>query len=177
MAFSSAQDIHVSMTTAEATSATPAEIEVRDVPDISPPLHASAVVHRVLAARGLTDVSELDFSLAHLPTPDTLPGIDKAVARLQRALACQERITIVGDYDCDGATSTTVAVLGLAGWLTALGNINDGRRQPITKFKTVRYQIVDLFKTHHRKSQNGDRGAGGPITVVVTDDRDALLAG
>ena len=114
MAFSSAQDILVSMTTAEATSETPAEIEVRDVPDISPPLHASAVAHRVLAARGLTDVSELDFSLAHLPTPDTLPGIDKAVTRLRRALACQERITVVGDYDCDGATSTAVAVLGLA---------------------------------------------------------------
>ena len=114
MVFSSAQDIHGAMTTAEATSPTSAEIEVRDVPDISPPLHASAVAHRVLVARGLTDVSELDFSLAHLPTPDTLPGIDKAVARLQLALACQERITVVGDYDCDGATSTTVAVLGLA---------------------------------------------------------------
>ena len=114
MAFSSAQDIHGAMTTAEATSPTSAEIEVRDVPDISPPLHASAVAHRVLVARGLTDVSELDFSLAHLPTPDTLPGIDKAVARLQLARARQERITVVGDYDCDGATSTTVAVLGLA---------------------------------------------------------------
>ena len=114
MAFSSAQDIHVTMTTAAATSATPAEIEVRDVPDISPPLHASAVAHRVLAARGVTDVNELDFSLAHLPKPDKLPGIDKAVARLQLARARQERITVVGDYDCDGATSTAVAVLGLA---------------------------------------------------------------
>ena len=114
MAFSSAQDIHVTMTTAAATSATPAEIEVRDVPDISPPLHASAVAHRVLAARGVTDVNELDFSLAHLPKPDKLPGIDKAVARLQLARARQERITVVGDYDCDGATSTAVAVLRLA---------------------------------------------------------------
>ena len=114
MAFSSAQDIHVTMTTAAATSATPAEIEVRDVPDISPPLHASAVAHRVLAARGVTDVNELDFSLAHLPKPDKLPGIGKAVARLQLARARQERITVVGDYDCDGATSTAVAVLGLA---------------------------------------------------------------
>ena len=114
MAFSSAQDIHVTMTTAAATSATPAEIEVCDVPDISPPLHASAVAHRVLAARGVTDVNELDFSLAHLPKPDKLPGIDKAVARLQLARARQERITVVGDYDCDGATSTAVAVLGLA---------------------------------------------------------------
>ena len=43
-----------------------------------------------------------------------MPGIDKAVARLRLARARQERITVVGDYDCDGATSTTVAVLGLA---------------------------------------------------------------
>ena len=120
MAFSSAQDIHVTMTTAAATSAAPAEIEVRDVPDLSPPLHASAVAHRVLAARGVTDVNELDFSLAHLPKPDKLPGIGKAVARLQLARARQERITVVGDYDCDGATSTAVAVLGLAMMLSLI---------------------------------------------------------
>jgi len=102
------------MTTAEASSTSSTLVQVRDVPDISPPLHASAAAHRILAARGVTDVSELDFSLAHLPTPDTLPGIDKAVARLRLARARQERITVVGDYDCDGATSTTVAVLGLA---------------------------------------------------------------
>ncbi len=102
------------MTNAVPISTTPTEIAVRDVPDVSPQLHTSPVAHRILAARGVTDVGELDCSLAHLPTPDTLPGIDKAVARLRLARANQERITIVGDYDCDGATSTTVAVLGLA---------------------------------------------------------------
>lgn len=102
------------MTAAESTMNAQTEIAERDVPALSVALHDNPVAHRVLAARGVTDVSELNFSLAHLPTPDSLLGIDKAVERLLQARVNQERITIIGDYDCDGATSTTVAMLGLA---------------------------------------------------------------
>ncbi len=99
-----------------ATQASPAAscISVRDVPDVANTLHNNPIAHRVLAARGITDADELDFALASLPTPDTLLGIDKAVQRLLLARTNQEHITIVGDYDCDGASSTCVALLGLA---------------------------------------------------------------
>jgi len=40
-------------------------------------------------------------------------GIDAGVARLVTALRQQESILIVGDFDCDGATSTTTALLAL----------------------------------------------------------------
>jgi len=90
----------------------------REVPLASSALHADPLARRVLAARGITDAEELRFALADLPTPDTLPGIEAAVERLLGARERAERVLVVGDYDCDGASSTAVAVLGLRalGW-------------------------------------------------------------
>ncbi len=85
----------------------------RLVPQMNEVLHDNSLVHRVLAARGVAGAQELACSLAQLPTPELLPDIDLAVARLLKARDASERILIVGDYDCDGATSTTVALCGL----------------------------------------------------------------
>lgn len=80
----------------------------RSVPKTRQPLHDNAVLHRVLAARGVQNEQELDFSLADLPRPEHLPDIEKACARLVQAHKDHETILIVGDYDCDGATSTAL---------------------------------------------------------------------
>lgn len=85
----------------------------REVPKTSAPLHANSVLHRVLAARGVRNKRELDFSLAELPRPDLLPDIEKACTRLVDAHKAHERILIVGDYDCDGATSTALMMRAL----------------------------------------------------------------
>ena len=89
-------------------------IRRRSVSSLDKPLHENPLVHRVLAARGLTMPDELDCSLAQLPFPDALPHIEQAVDRLLQARENAERVLIVGDYDCDGATSTAVAMLGLS---------------------------------------------------------------
>lgn len=47
-------------------------------------------------------------SLDYLQTPVATPGMERAVHRLKKALAAGEKITIYGDYDCDGVTSSTV---------------------------------------------------------------------
>lgn len=75
---------------------------------ISDPLLA-----RIYAARGISDVTELDHRLSRLAAADTLPGIRAAVERLVRALANDERIVVIGDYDADGATSTVLALRAL----------------------------------------------------------------
>lgn len=76
---------------------------------------------RVLACRGLGDPAEaqrfLDPRLADLPDPFLMAGMERAVARLTRALAAGERIALYGDYDVDGVTSTAL----LAGFLRAAG--------------------------------------------------------
>ncbi|MGS2723255.1 single-stranded-DNA-specific exonuclease RecJ [Porticoccus sp. GXU_MW_L64] len=76
-----------------------------------------SLLQRVYAARGVRDESELQNHLKHLPGPKQLKGVDRAVELLQQALAGQQSILIVGDFDCDGATSTALGILAL----TAMG--------------------------------------------------------
>ena len=76
-----------------------------------------AGVHPLLAqlyaARGVQTAAELDNDLAALLPPSGLKGIDAACDLLLTAIKNQERICIVADYDCDGATACAVAVRGL----------------------------------------------------------------
>lgn len=83
--------------------------------DLSPQscLHTNSLLDRILRMRGISDSSELNYALKDLPSPAQLPDIDIAIARLARARQENERIIIVGDYDCDGATSTVVAIEAL----------------------------------------------------------------
>jgi single-stranded-DNA-specific exonuclease len=41
---------------------------------------------------------------------NSLTGITEAVALLDNAIDTQQKILIVGDFDCDGATSTALMV-------------------------------------------------------------------
>ena len=77
------------------------------------PAHVHPVLHRVYAARGIVDPCEVDHRLAALAAPSLLDGIDTACALLDDAITRNRRIVVVGDFDCDGATGTAVAVRGL----------------------------------------------------------------
>ena len=68
---------------------------------------------RVYAARGALDESAVRPRLQALHPPHLLGSIDAAVALVCDALAREASILIVGDYDCDGATATALAVRGL----------------------------------------------------------------
>ena len=71
------------------------------------------VIARIYAGRGVSELSELEKGLETLLPDGAMLGIDAGVARLVTALQLQESILIVGDFDCDGATSTTTALLAL----------------------------------------------------------------
>ncbi|MCV4282686.1 single-stranded-DNA-specific exonuclease RecJ [Pseudomonas capsici] len=68
---------------------------------------------RLYAARGVMSEDELDKVLKRLIPYRELKGIDAAVDLLVTALRERQRILIVGDFDADGATASTVGVLGL----------------------------------------------------------------
>ncbi len=51
------------------------------------------------------------FSLKDLPQPSTFKDMDKATKRIVQAINNKEKITIIGDYDVDGVTSTTLMKL------------------------------------------------------------------
>jgi len=91
----------------------PVSIQRREPVKTSAVLHDNALVNRLLQSRGVLDPAEMNFALADLPRFDTMLGIEQATERLFLARTQQERVLIVGDYDCDGATSTSLAVLGL----------------------------------------------------------------
>ncbi len=86
------------------------KIMARAVPNGSTLTGVAPVLARIYAARGVLDDTQLDYSLKHLFRPSQLKGIEQALALLLAARAEQQRILIVGDFDADGATSTTVAV-------------------------------------------------------------------
>lgn len=71
------------------------------------------LVARLYAARGVKCREETNYTLSSLPSYTLLKGIDKAVRILADAIYAQKRILIVGDFDADGATATTLAVRGL----------------------------------------------------------------
>jgi len=81
-----------------------------NLPDLGdlPPL-----LTRLYAARGVRSAVELDKGLARLIPYQQLKGIDAAVSLLVTALQQRQRILIVGDFDADGATASSVGVLGL----------------------------------------------------------------
>jgi len=72
-----------------------------------------ALLARLLAAR---EVTAEDWSLQdmpHLLKPEALTGAVNMAQLLAEAIAQQKRILIIGDYDADGATATSVAMRGL----------------------------------------------------------------
>lgn len=76
-------------------------------------MQTNPVLARIYATRGIHDLDGLGRNLGELLPDSGLSGIDAAVERLVVALQEQQKILIVGDFDCDGATSTAVAVLAL----------------------------------------------------------------
>ncbi|HET8553590.1 MAG TPA: single-stranded-DNA-specific exonuclease RecJ [Rhodanobacteraceae bacterium] len=81
--------------------------------DLVWPSHVPQVLQRIYAARGIRDPQAIDHRLAHLASPRQLGGMEQATTRLLQAMDADQRVLVVGDYDCDGATGTAVAVRGL----------------------------------------------------------------
>lgn len=73
----------------------------------------------LLCARGMTDEFEIESFLfdTDLIDPFTLPDMEAACERINVAIDNGEKITVFGDYDADGVTSTAL----LYSFLTSVG--------------------------------------------------------
>ncbi|WP_124551973.1 single-stranded-DNA-specific exonuclease RecJ [Methylophilus methylotrophus] len=68
---------------------------------------------RLLAARSVTAEDWSLQEMPHLLKPDALTGAIPMAQLLADAITQQKSILIIGDYDADGATATSVAMRGL----------------------------------------------------------------
>ncbi len=100
-----------------ARSATLSALELRRREPQGEPSGWDAAVHpvlqRIYAARGVLQPAGVEHRLQRLLPPQSLGGLEAAVDLLAAAIRDDWAILIAGDYDCDGATGTAVAVRGL----------------------------------------------------------------
>ncbi|QDX80339.1 single-stranded-DNA-specific exonuclease RecJ [Denitratisoma sp. DHT3] len=125
-----------------------------------PPLLA-----RLYAARGIRSREEVDTQFEGLLAPDLLKGAAEAAVLLADAIAAGQRLLIVADYDCDGATACAVGLRALRGF---------GAR--------VDYLVPNRFETGYGLSPEVVRLAaahagGKPDLIITVDNGIASLEG
>jgi single-stranded-DNA-specific exonuclease len=92
-----------------------------EAPALAKEARLPLVLAELLCARGVTEAAEayafLNPDYAQLHSPWLMLGMEKAVARLEQAIAAREPVLLYGDYDVDGTTAvvllkTTIEMLG-----------------------------------------------------------------
>lgn len=79
---------------------------------VSKEMNCSPLLAQVLTSRGISSGEEaqkfVQAKMMDLHQPDLLPGVSEAAERVVAAVKAGRRITIYGDYDVDGVTSTSI---------------------------------------------------------------------
>ena len=75
------------------------------------------MIAEMLVRKGFTEKEEIisffEPDLSNCHDPFLFKDMEKAVQRILKAIEAKEKITIYGDYDVDGTTSTAMLYLGL----------------------------------------------------------------
>ncbi len=86
--------------------------DVQQVRTLSGQIKCSPLLAQILATRGYNTQESarafLNAKLTDLIDPNELPGVGKATDIIVQAVQDKRRITIYGDYDVDGVTSTSI---------------------------------------------------------------------
>ncbi|MBH0096189.1 single-stranded-DNA-specific exonuclease RecJ [Psychrobacter sp. NZS113] len=152
---------------------------VDELPTALQPLAAqSLTLARLYAGRGITDPDELETGLAGLLPAEMLHGVTEAVRLLDIAIDDGQRILIVGDFDCDGATSTVLMMRAL----TKMGAVVDflvpdrfkygyGLTPEIVELgiETYRPDMIVTVDNGISSHEGVARAQADGITVIITD--------
>jgi len=82
------------------------------VDDSHLPSTLSPLLRQIYASRG-SSAQDCELTLARLLRPDTMKGLAEGAAIIADAIKARRSILIMGDFDADGATSTSVCMLAL----------------------------------------------------------------
>ena len=149
-------------------------------------LSISRVTAQLLANRGIVDPvaakAFLHTSLSSCHDPFLLKGMDKAVPRIQKAIAGGEKIMVYGDYDVDGMTSVALvssALKNLGGTVeTYIPNrIEEGyglNMQAIKKVDRLGATLIITVDCGIASFKEVEYAKGLGIDVIVTDHHEIL---
>src|SRR5690606_22504695 len=152
---------------------------IDELPAALQPLAAqSFTLARLYAGRGIATPDELETGLSGLLPAEMLHGVTEAVRLLDVAIDEGQRILIVGDFDCDGATSTALMMRAL----TKMGAVVDflvpdrfkygyGLTPEIVELGIKTYK-PDMIVTVDNGISSHDgvaRAQADGITVIITD--------
>lgn len=134
-----------------------AEADERLVTALCQKLNIPEVLAIILVNRGIKSVEEAELFLNpklrdSLPDPFSLIDMDKAAERIAAAVIDQEKVTIYGDYDVDGATSSALlkrflSKVGLQSEVYIPHRINEGYGPNTEAFKQLKEQGTTLVIT------------------------------
>ncbi|MFS2225487.1 single-stranded-DNA-specific exonuclease RecJ [Pantoea sp. B65] len=142
----------------------PTQLRRRQAADATQlPAELHPLLRRLYSHRGIQQASELERGAKYLLPFQSLNGIQRAVGILHQALARQQRIMIVGDFDADGATSTALTVLALR----SMGGRN------------IEYLVPNRFEDGYGLSPEvvEQAAARGAELIVTVDNGISSLAG
>lgn len=128
-----------------------AEADKEKASAISEKFNIDPFVAYLLAARGKVSeiaVSEFLSDEIRLSDPFDLLDMERAVERIEKAVESGEKITVYGDYDCDGVTSTVLLYSFCAIWGQMLISIFHRAKPRATGLIT---RLLNRFATqaHH----------------------------
>ena len=133
-------------------------VDEADVDKLAEAASVTPLVARLLIMRGINTAEEaapfLHADQQPLLDPTTMHDMEKAVDRIQEAIIAGDQITIYGDYDADGLTSTSI----MYETLDQIG-------------ANVNYYIPDRFKDGYGPNQAAfDRLIAAGTKLFVTVD-------
>ena len=141
----------------------PAEVIER----LSKDVKVSPIIANLLWQRGVNtyDEAKLFFrpQLEHLHDPFLMKDMDKAIARIEKAIQNKEKILIYGDYDVDGTTSVALVYSFFKNFPLPAG---EGQGEGL-----LDYYIPDRYKEGYGISTAGiDYAAENGISLIIALD-------
>jgi single-stranded-DNA-specific exonuclease len=121
-------------------------------------INVSPIIANLLYQRGIThyDQAKLFFrpQLEHLHSPFLMQDMQRAVERVERAIATEEKILVFGDYDVDGTTSVALVFSFLQSF-----------------YNRVEYYIPDRYKEGYGISTQGiDYAQSNGFSLIIALD-------
>ncbi|MDB5287374.1 MAG: single-stranded-DNA-specific exonuclease RecJ [Mucilaginibacter sp.] len=128
------------------------------VQELSAALNINPVLSSLLVHRGITSFDDARYffrpSQLHLHDPFLMQDMEKAIERIEQAIAQNQKVLIYGDYDVDGTTSVALVYSFFK-----------------KRYDNLEYYIPDRYKEGYGISTTGiDYAAANGFTLIIALD-------